>query len=297
MSIPTIASLSTIPPRFGDLGPTLRSLLQQTRPFDEIRVYIPRSYRRFPDWDGSLPDLPGNVDPHRTDQDLGPATKVLPAARELRGREVDIFFCDDDKKYHPDLHRKLKQAASIRPGTCIVGAGKNLPDIAQSDRPPHRCPRARQSGKGPWYRLLRAISLGRVKPGLSWQSGYVDLLAGYGGVLVRPDWFGDDALDCPEIMWTVDDMWLSGQLERRAIPIWLEGGEPVRDSGIGANSALVKLVEQGYGRVEANLLVIDHFRQVHGLWPKSPGAPEGLGGFCPSMRELAKRRRIELERP
>ncbi len=297
MSIPTIASMSTIPPRFGDLGPTLLSLLNQSHPFDEIRVYVPGSYRRFPDWDGSLPNLPGNVSLHRTDRDLGPATKVLPAARDLRGMEVDIFFCDDDKKYHPDLHRQFKQAASDRPGTCIVGAGQDLPDIARSDRPPHRRSRAKQAGKGPWYKLFRALSLGLVKPGLEWQSGYVDLLAGYGGVLVRPDWFDDEAFDCPEIMWTVDDMWLSGQLERRGIPIWLEGGNPVKGTGIGANNSLAKRVEQGYGRVEANLLVIDHFRQVYGLWPKSQGAPEEHGGLSPSMRELARRQRAKLELP
>ena len=36
-----IASLSTVPDRIGNLGPTIRSLLRQTRPPDEIVLAIP----------------------------------------------------------------------------------------------------------------------------------------------------------------------------------------------------------------------------------------------------------------
>jgi len=36
-----IASLSTVPDRIGNLGPTIRSLLKQTRPPDEIVLAIP----------------------------------------------------------------------------------------------------------------------------------------------------------------------------------------------------------------------------------------------------------------
>src|SRR5207249_4430084 len=36
-----IASLSTVPERIGNLGPTIRSLLRQTRPPDEIVVAVP----------------------------------------------------------------------------------------------------------------------------------------------------------------------------------------------------------------------------------------------------------------
>jgi hypothetical protein len=36
-----IASLSTVPERIGNLGPTIRSLLKQTRPPDEIVLAVP----------------------------------------------------------------------------------------------------------------------------------------------------------------------------------------------------------------------------------------------------------------
>jgi len=57
-----IASLSTVPPRFGLLRPTLVSLLAQSRRPDRVLVTIPKRYRRFPDWDGRPPDLPDGVE-------------------------------------------------------------------------------------------------------------------------------------------------------------------------------------------------------------------------------------------
>ncbi len=50
-----IVSLSTIPPRFGEIRPTLDTLLDQSAPADQVLLYIPHRYRRFPDWDGTLP--------------------------------------------------------------------------------------------------------------------------------------------------------------------------------------------------------------------------------------------------
>src|SRR4030095_4529707 len=56
-----IASFSTVPERIGDLGPTVRSLLRQTRPPDEIVLAIPefsvreqRSYE-VPEYVSRLP--------------------------------------------------------------------------------------------------------------------------------------------------------------------------------------------------------------------------------------------------
>src|SRR4051794_32719177 len=56
-----IISLSTIPPRFDRLAPTLKSLVEQSGAIDEIRLYIPKRYRRFPDYDGSVPSVPDGI--------------------------------------------------------------------------------------------------------------------------------------------------------------------------------------------------------------------------------------------
>ena len=89
-----IISLTSIPPRFKGLKSVLNSLASNM--VDEIRLYIPLKYHRFPDWDGLLPETPRSVKIFRCPVDYGPATKVLPACKDLRGQEVQIFFCDDD---------------------------------------------------------------------------------------------------------------------------------------------------------------------------------------------------------
>src|SRR6056297_3971663 len=89
-----IISLTAIPGRFAGLGPTLESLTAQGA--DQVWLNIPRTYRRFPDWDGSLPSVPAGVSIRLCDIDLGPATKILPAAYALRGQDAQILFCDDD---------------------------------------------------------------------------------------------------------------------------------------------------------------------------------------------------------
>ena len=53
-----VVSLSTIPPRFPHLGEALKCLLDQTFLPDEIRVYIPKAYRRFPQHSFAIPEIP-----------------------------------------------------------------------------------------------------------------------------------------------------------------------------------------------------------------------------------------------
>ena len=75
-----VVSLTTIPPRFPYLMQSLPHLLAQTAKIDEIRLYVPKTYRRFPDYDGTLPDVPKGIRVIQPDEDLGPASKVLFAA-------------------------------------------------------------------------------------------------------------------------------------------------------------------------------------------------------------------------
>src|SRR5262245_53443907 len=94
-----IASLSTVPDRIGNLRPTIRSLLNQTRPPDEIvlaipeysvrerRPYIvPKYISRFP----SVRVLHGG-------KDWGPATKFIAAIQDelATGRENTLIMVVD----------------------------------------------------------------------------------------------------------------------------------------------------------------------------------------------------------
>lgn len=286
----TIVSLSSIPPRFDGLAPTLASILQQRLPVREIRLNIPRTYRRFPEWDGSLPDVPEGVTIHRCEDDLGPASKVLPTARDFRGRDVDILFCDDDKIYDQNWHGRFKAQAALRPDTCIVEAGETFPDIADTHRPADRLPRVVRREKNLKYRLFRISTLGLIKPNQYMRSGYVDQISGWAGVLVRPDWFAEEAFDIPDILWTVDDPWLSGHLELKGIPIWLNAPlRQTRSADIGNVHALLNYTDSGHGRVEADLAAIDHFRSRFGIWAKGGPVATNHRVMTASMRVLSLR--------
>ncbi|MBD9528136.1 glycosyltransferase family A protein [Paracoccus sp. PAR01] len=291
MNRPTIITLSTIPPRFGLLGPTLDSLLRQKLPAQQILLQIPKSYRRFTDWDGRLPDVPTGVTISRCEADLGPATKILPACREFAGQDVDLLFCDDDKIYDRDWHARLKKARAEHPDACIVEAGDSLPDIADSARPADRLPRAARWSKKPLsYRIKRVLSLFTIKSPIYASSGFVDVLGGHGGVMVKPDWFGPEAWDIPPVLWTVDDPWLSGHLERQGIPIWLLAKvSRMRVSRAGGVDALHDLVEMDHGRVEADIAAIDYMRRHYGIWQPGGTPIPPASWMSNTMRRISRR--------
>lgn len=290
LSKPTIISLSTIPSRFQFLEKTLTSLLAQDLKAQEVRLYIPKTYRRFPDWDGTLPKVPAGVTICRCEQDYGPATKVLPAAHDLKGQNVDILFCDDDKIYDHGWHRRFKTDAEAKPNTCIVEVGESFPDIADNCRPSDRLPRSLLTKKDFIYRLKRIITLWQYKPNRATR-GYVDQISGFAGVLVQPEWFDEPFYDIPSVMWTVDDPWISGHLERRGIAIWLTGKRKNPGDGDGSGvDALLDLVEGGHNRVRADLMVIDYFREKYGIWQAGGQIDENAGIRTETMRAVLKRR-------
>lgn len=113
-----VVSLTSIPPRYGQLPQVLRALIAQDLPPDRVLLSLPRRYRRFPS--APLPVLPEGVGVLWCDEDYGPATKVIPAARALRGQNVDLIYCDDDWHYHPGWTRALTKAR--QPGQITTGA-------------------------------------------------------------------------------------------------------------------------------------------------------------------------------
>lgn len=134
------------------------------------------------------------------------------------------------------------------------------------------------------------------KPNLS-QAGYGDQIAGFGGVLVRPEWFDEKFYEIPDVMWTVDDPWISGHLERRGIPIWMAGKRKHLPETEGARvDSLLKLVEEGHDRTRADIAVIDYFRKQYGIWKKDGNSVETYSVRTAPMRELVRRRIEELQK-
>nr|MDJ0827496.1 glycosyltransferase family A protein [Rhodobacter sp.] len=135
-----VITLSSVPPRFGKIGATLESLAGQGA--EKVLLYIPETYRRFPDWDGTLPKVPEGVEIRRLDEDFGPATKVLGAAREFRRQDVDLLFCDDDQRYGPGWAQTFLDLKARHPGAVIATLGFHAYDAAGGSRARDLQPRA-----------------------------------------------------------------------------------------------------------------------------------------------------------
>ncbi len=278
--MPVIVTLSSIPPRFADMGPTLASLLAQDQPADRIILYIPNTYRRFPEWDGVLPKVPEGVEIHRCDTDYGPATKVLPALRAFAGQDVEILFCDDDRAYSPRLIREMLKLRRAHPEAALCNRtllAEEITDSTGADRPQPFLRRTwRITDVGFQLRFLWA----QIKAGRNWRdvtspgretykrSGHTDIFEGCGGVMVRPEFFPEFAFEIPEKLWMVDDIWLSGVLAANKVPIWFHYKlKSPPETRARDHAALSDSVIEGLNRDAANRNAAHYLQQTYGIWP------------------------------
>ena len=196
-----IVSLSTLPDRIGGLQPTLESLLTQTRPPDEIVLAIPklsvRQKRNYmiPNYLATMP----RVRLLQTETDWGPATKFIPLIRdELKAGRPDtlIMVVDDDRVYPRD---------SV---ALYLHYGAQLPNAALCFR---GGPIAR-SGNRRHCKIIFGIDLRLPKR--------VAVMTGCGSYLIRPRFFDEALWDystAPKGAFYMDDIWISGCLDRRDV--------------------------------------------------------------------------------
>lgn len=275
-----VITLSTIPPRFGSIGPTLAALLAQTSRPEAVELYIPKSYRRFPQWGGGLPSVPEGVRIVRTEVDLGPATKILPAARAYRGQDLQLLYVDDDILFTRTWAQRSLALRKAHPRTALCSASFQVRssgvDWAAEAPLPRIVPARRDQQLALVFRRFAKHALGVGKGGPRTplfahklkSSGYSDVAEGYGGVMVQPDFLDDLPYAIPDVLWLVDDVWLSGHFARLGIPIWadrsLNQGRVLLDTS-DANP-LHRLVADGVDRKAANLACIDYMRKTYGIW-------------------------------
>ena len=276
-----VVSLSTIPPRFGNLGETLTNILNQNYTADEIRVYIPKYYRRFPKHSFSLPEIPrrGNIKIKVVDDDLGPATKVLYCAKAYWGTRTRIIYCDDDRLPDRNWLQAFKNASSKNTDKAIVASGFNLSryNLFTSKI---RYPRAvkKRVIENPGY--IRARIHQKVKE-IVFQKpfqkpsrinfkrpGYIDIGAGYGGVSIKPEFFDSTAFKIPDILWTTDDIWLSGFLEINNIGIWADNSikVPICQTKNGDRMGLGGSLFEGKDRHTRNKNSIQYLQRTYNIW-------------------------------
>ena len=226
---PLVVSLTTIPPRFGQLPKVVAALRAQRRPADQIILCLPETYRRFPGRH-KLPELPG-VSVLRPHTDPGPVGKLTLAARTLRGQDCQLLYCDDDWLYGPGWTWAFTQAARNTPEAVICASG---------------------------------FSARRL--GLTGAKGRADIAQGFAGVLLRPDWLDDTALAPPPEAWAVDDIWLSAQYARLGRKIIQPPGLRVHASPLPDPGRLQDTVLDGENRAESNHRLAHRLATEYRIW-------------------------------
>jgi cellulose synthase/poly-beta-1,6-N-acetylglucosamine synthase-like glycosyltransferase len=196
-----IVSLSTVPDRINKLRPTIRSLLKQTRPPDEIVLAIPefsvRERRPYvvPKYISRLP----RVRILRCREDWGPATKFIAAVRdELAAARPNtlIMVVDDDRVYPRDALETYLHYSEQLPDAALCFRGAAMPSTLDWDD----------------AKMIRASELRQPRP--------VAVITGCGSYLIQPRFFNESLWDysvAPQVAFHIDDIWISGWLSRRGV--------------------------------------------------------------------------------
>src|SRR6266404_9659367 len=187
-----IVSLSTVPERIGNLGPTIRSLLRQTRPPDEIVLAIPefsiRERRPYavPKHVSRWPRL--RVLHCR--RDCGPATKFIPIVREElaagRGNTL-IMVVDDNRVYPRDALETYLHYSEQLPEAALCFRGAAMPRSLD-------------------WRNARMIYANELR-----EPRRVAVITGCGSYLIQPGFFDKSLWDysrAPRGAFYMDDIWI-----------------------------------------------------------------------------------------
>lgn len=272
---PIIVTLTSIPPRYENLPRRFASIgCQSVRP-DFVELYIPKTYRRFPGQRPSLPNIPDWVDVIEVDEDLGPATKILPATKKWRLHEVDLLLCDDDRSHDRRWISRFAEARRERPKDIICERAWNIDERYGIKREELDEPRARRDehkGLKFVYKLVKLLTFKKyhyhVPRKIYLNSGYGDVFEGFLGVLAPPLAFHDDVWNIPDIVWTVDDVWLSGMAKANGYNVWVNAKpRPIyHDRKYDKIAALKNYEVGGVCRDDAELVAINLLRSKYGIW-------------------------------
>jgi hypothetical protein len=238
-----IVSLSTVPDRIKNLKPTIRSLLGQTHPPDEIVVAIPqfsiREKRRYviPEYLLGLP----RVRILHCAKDWGPATKFIPVIQEelaTNGETSLVMVVDDDRIYPWDAIETY------------IYYSKQLPDAALSFRGA-AMPRSLD-----WRDTIMIRARDIRQP----QAAAV--ITGCGSYLIQPRFFDESLWDysaAPEGAFYMDDIWISGCLSRSGVKRYVVPGSAMMRS-VWRQRRTLSLHDVPNGRQHHNNETIAFFR-------------------------------------
>lgn len=90
-----------------------------------------------------------------------------------------------------------------------------------------------------------------------------DVAQGFAGLTVTAAMFDDAPFAIPPEAWAVDDLWISGQLARRGVPI---RPAPEARARVTPRGTLPGALQHD-GRAEANAACADWLHRAYGIWP------------------------------
>ncbi|PYL55263.1 MAG: hypothetical protein DMF29_03375 [Verrucomicrobia bacterium] len=240
-----IASFTTMPDRIGNLEPTIRSLLEQTRPPDEIVLAIPQfSVRQKTEYivPAYLEGIP-RLRILRCEKDWGPATKFIPVIQEElaanRGRTL-IMVVDDDRVYPRDAFEIFLHYHNKMPDAALCFRGGLIPRNFV------------------WFlpKIFRASQIRETKR--------VAVITGTAGYFIQPRFF-DSALwdysSAPASAFYMDDIWISGCLARCGVEKYVVPASSMMRT-VREQSGTMTLYDVPKGSVRSNTEVIRFFRDA-----------------------------------
>jgi hypothetical protein len=238
-----IASLTTLPDRIHNLEPTICSLLNQTRPPDEIVLAVPEfSVRQkqpysIPKYLSKFPTLRIL----RCKTDCGPATKFIPVIQEElhAGRSGTlIMVVDDDRVYPRDALETYLHYHEQFPNAALCFRGGPMPRN--------------------FYWFLPKLFLGsRIR-----EARRVAVITGCGSYLIQPCFFDSTLWNysgAPASAFYMDDIWISGNLDRRGVEKFVVPASAMMRT-VRQQTGTMSLHRVPRGRTYHNNEVVEYFR-------------------------------------
>lgn len=228
-------SFTSIPSRIADTRPTINSLLDQSVRPENIFIHIPGDPETT-----ELPDFIKNNSAIKINwikNDLGPATKLIPALEMVKQDDL-IIVLDDDQVYPKRLVETYQKYSKELPDVAFCQVGWRVPKSFNHED--------RVQKWGAKFRLT-----GQESPIKEMEE--IEVLQGASSYAVKPKFFDAEVSDyeaAPKEARFVDDIWFSGLLAKKNVKKFVVPGLfkycRLTNSKIASGTGLVKTANKSH---------------------------------------------------